>query len=60
MPSFSGLLVIRKNSSFEAVMGPTASLTGIGLVEALGHTFKSGDLNVPVNIAFVPSRENNF
>ena len=60
VPSFSGLLGIRKNSGFEVAMGPTASLTGIGLVVALGHTFKSGDLNVPVNIAFVPSRENHF
>ena len=60
VPSFSGLLGIRKNSGFEIAMGPTASLTGIGLVVAAGHTFKSGDLNVPVNIAFVPSRENHF
>ena len=60
VPSFSGLLGIRKNSGFEVAMGPTASLTGIGLVIAAGHTFKSGDLNVPVNIAFVPSRDNHF
>jgi len=60
VPSFSGLLGIRKNSGFEVAMGPTASLTGIGLVVAAGHTFKSGDLNVPVNIAFVPSRDNHF
>ena len=60
VPSFSGLLGIRRNTGFEIAMGPTASLTGIGLVVAAGHTFKSGDLNVPVNIAFVPSRENHF
>ena len=60
VPSFSGLLGIRKNSGFEIAMGPTASLTGIGLVVAAGHTFKYGDLNVPVNVAFVPSRENHF
>ena len=60
VPSFSGLLGIRKNSGFEVAMGPTASLTGIGLVLAAGHTFKSGDLNVPINIAFVPSRDNHF
>ena len=60
VPSFSGLMGIRKNTGFEIAMGPTISLTGIGLVFAAGHTFKSGDLNVPINIAVVPSRDNHF
>ena len=60
VPSISSLLGIRKNSGFEIAMGPTASLTGIGLVIGAGHTFKSGDLNVPINIAWVPTRTNHF
>ena len=60
VPSFSSLIGIRKNSGFEIAMGPTASLTGIGLVVATGYTFRFGDLNVPVNIALVPSRTKHF
>ena len=60
IPSFSGLMGIRKNSGFEIAMGPTISLTGIGLVIGVGQTFRSGDLNVPINIAFVPSRTKHF
>ena len=60
VPSFSGLLGIRKKSGFEMAVGPTASLTGLGLVVAAGHTFKSGDLNVPINVSWVPSRTNHL
>ena len=60
VPSFSGLIGIRKNSGFEIAMGPTLSLTGIGLVVGVGHTIKSGDLNIPINLAFVPSRTKHF
>ena len=60
VPSFSSLIGIRKNAGFEIAMGPTLSLTGIGLVVAAGHTFKSGDLNIPINLAFVPSRTKHF
>lgn len=60
VPSFSGLIGIRKKSGFEIAMGPTLSLTGIGLVVGAGHTFKSGDLNIPINLAFVPSRTKHF
>ena len=60
VPSFSGLMGIRRNNGFEIAMGPTASLTGIGLVIGAGHTFSSGDLNVPINIAWVPSRTRHF
>ena len=60
VPSFSSLIGIRKNAGFEIAMGPTLSLTGIGLVVGVGHTIKSGDLNIPINLAFVPSRTKHF
>jgi hypothetical protein len=60
VPSLSALMGIRKKDGFEIAMGPTASLTGIGLVVGAGHTFTYGDLNVPINIAWVPSRSNHF
>ena len=30
------------------------------MVFAVGHTYKSGDLNIPINIAWVPSRTNHL
>ena len=60
VPSVSTLMGIRKSGGLEAAVGPTFSLTGVGLVFAVGHTFKSGDLNVPINVAWVPSRTNHL
>ena len=38
-------------------MGPNLSLGGISMVFVSGYNFKSGDLNMPVNIGFVPGRK---
>ncbi len=38
------------------VGGPNLSLSGIGMVFAVGKNFQSGNLNFPVNIAFVPGK----
>jgi len=35
-------------------LGPNLSLSGIGMVFGAGFNFKAGDLNLPINIAFVP------
>ena len=32
------------------------SLSGVGMVFGVGYNFKSGNLNLPVNIAFMPGR----
>ena len=60
LPSVSALMGIRRANGFEIAAGPTASFTGFGMVFAVGHTIKSGDLNLPINIAWVPSRKNHF
>ena len=44
----------RTASGFEFAMGPNLSLSGFGMVFGAGYNFKAGDLNLPVNIAFVP------
>lgn len=60
VPSISSMIGMRKMSGLEVAVGPTFSFTGIGMVFAVGHTYKSGDLNIPINIAWVPSRTNHL
>ena len=54
LPSLSSLVGIRTIKGFEFALGPNISPTGIGMAFALGHNFKSGNLNIPINLAFVP------
>ena len=56
LPAVSSLVGIRSGSGMEAAFGPNLSLSGIGMVFTVGKNFKSGDLNFPVNIAFVPGK----
>jgi len=56
LPAVSSLVGIRTGNGMEAAIGPNLSLSGIGMVFTIGKNFKSGDLNFPVNIAFVPGK----
>lgn len=66
IPSASLLIGLRggTNRSYEFAMGPNFSIVpnylghrkgSIGLVIAAGTSFKKGNVNFPVNLAFVPS-----
>lgn len=66
LPSASFLIGLRTggNTPFEFAMGPNFSVAAdykkekvgsVGLVIALGTSFKSDNINFPINIAFVPS-----
>ncbi len=55
LPSFSTLVGIRKNNGFELAIGPNISLSGVGMVLGTGFNIKSGNINFPINIAYVPS-----
>jgi len=57
LPSLSGIIGLRSKSGFELGVGPNLSLAGAGLVFATGATIKSGNMNYPLNFAFVPSKE---
>ncbi|MBK0404352.1 hypothetical protein I5M27_15245 [Adhaeribacter sp. BT258] len=57
LPSISGIIGLRGKSGFEVGVGPNVSLAGAGLVFATGATIKSGNMNYPLNFAFVPSKE---
>jgi len=56
LPSVSSMVGARTASGLEFAVGPNLSLGGVAMVFGMGYNFKSGDLNIPVNIAFVPGR----
>jgi hypothetical protein len=56
IPSLSWLVGIRTRDGAEFGIGPNITPAGTALVIAAGHTFRSGVLNVPVNVAIVPSQ----
>ena len=56
LPSLSWLVGIRTHEGTEFGIGPNITPVGVALALAAGKTFRAGILNVPVNIAFVPSK----
>mgnify|MGYP001217903970 FL=1 len=57
LPSVSSMVGARTSTGLEFAMGPNLSLGGIAMVFGFGYNFKSGNLNMPVNIGFVPGRK---
>lgn len=56
LPSASMIFGIREGSrGFELGMGPNLSLTGFGMAFAAGGSVQYGKINIPLNLAFVPS-----
>ena len=60
LPSISSLIGFRTVEGFEAGMGPNLTLAGIGMVFGMGFTATSGKLNMPFNIVFSPSKDNDW
>ena len=56
LPSLSWLVGVRTPDGFEFGAGPNVTPLGVALAAAMGKTFRMGVLNVPVNVAVVPSR----
>ena len=56
-PSLTSVIGARTKSGFEVGCGPSVSLGGVGMVFAIGKNFKSGNLNLPVNLVFMPGKE---
>lgn len=56
IPSFTWLVGMRNASGAEFGIGPNFSPAGSALAIAAGVTFRHGYLNVPVNVAVVPSK----
>ena len=60
LPSISSMVGLRAVKGIEFALGPNLSLGGIAMVFAAGYNFKFGKLNVPVNIAYVPSMNKTY
>lgn len=58
LPSVSSLFGMRTKSGFEAAFGSNVSLSGVAMVLAVGISIKTGDLNIPINLSFVPGKAN--
>ena len=59
LPSESSLVGARTESGLEFAIGPNLSLGGIAMVLGMGMNFKSGELNMPINIVIVPPKEDS-
>jgi hypothetical protein len=56
LPSLSWLVGIRTRDGAEFGLGPNLTPAGAAMVFATGMTFRAGAVNVPVNVAVVPSK----
>jgi hypothetical protein len=57
LPSFNWMVGARTAEGLEFAVGPNLTPAGIALAAAAGVTFRTGNLNIPVNLAAVPSRD---
>jgi hypothetical protein len=55
LPSLSWLVGLRTSEGTEFGLGPNVTPAGVGLALAAGVTLRAGIMNVPINIAVVPS-----
>jgi hypothetical protein len=56
IPSLTWLVGLRTSNGAEFGIGPNITPAGTALAIAAGVTFRSGVVNVPVNVAVVPSK----
>lgn len=56
LPSLSWMVGVRTREGAEFGIGPNVTPAGTALAIAAGVTFRAGVLNVPMNVAVVPSK----
>jgi hypothetical protein len=56
LPSLSWMVGVRTGNGTEFGVGPNITPVGVSLAMAAGTTIRAGFLNVPVNVAVVPSK----
>jgi hypothetical protein len=56
LPSWSWIVGVRTKKGAEFGFGPNLSVAGAAFAIAGGVTFRSGSLNIPVNVAVVPAK----
>ena len=59
LPSLSSVIGARTSEGFEVGVGPNLSLSGVGMLFAVGYNFRSGSLNLPVNLVIMPGKSEN-
>ena len=57
VPSLNWIVGLRTREGAEFGVGPNLTPAGAALTVAAGVTFRSGALNIPMNVAVVPSRD---
>jgi len=56
LPSLSWLVGLRTTNGAEVGIGPNVTPVGSAVAIAAGMTFRTGALNIPVNVAIVPAK----
>jgi hypothetical protein len=56
LPSLSWMVGLRTREGAEFGIGPNITPAGVALALAGGVTFRAGSMNVPMNVAVVPSK----
>lgn len=56
LPSLSWIVGLRTKEGAEFGIGPNVTAAGVALAVAAGVTFRAGALNIPMNVAVVPSK----
>ena len=56
LPSASWIVGIRGQGGAEVGVGPNLSPAGLGLVAAIGITYRTNSMNIPLNFAVVPAK----
>ena len=60
LPSVSSLVGLRSESGYEFAVGPNLSMSAVGMVITAGYNLTFGNLNVPLNLAFVPGKSGSW
>jgi hypothetical protein len=56
LPSASWIVGLRGANGAEVGVGPNLSPAGLGLVAAVGMTYRTSSMNIPLNFAVVPAK----
>jgi hypothetical protein len=56
LPSASWIVGLRGANGAEIGVGPNLSPAGLGLVAAVGMTYRTSSMNIPLNFAIVPAK----
>ncbi|HEY6361879.1 MAG TPA: hypothetical protein VIX63_12280 [Vicinamibacterales bacterium] len=57
LPSLNWMVGLRTREGAEFGMGPNLTPAGVASAFAAGVTFRTGAMNIPMNVAMVPSKD---